>query len=143
MRIRLWSVALAGLCASGCASREAESASPSDASGEAEVSIPGCNAEAHGNRTVAREPSDAEILDESATRDHARPRRLTIANSAGESGSPGSPPGMNRAGRELLYRLAEAFKRAVARDDLETAVRIWTSVAERLPRRPVRRGARE
>jgi len=90
-------------------------------------------AEAHGNRTVAKSACDGKIRDQLVTRDHVRPRRLTLAFSAGLPGSPEIPQENNPATRVQIYRLAEAFKRAVSRDDLGTAERIWRAIAERLP----------
>lgn len=43
------------------------------------------------------------------------------------------PPEIHPATRVQMYRLAEAFKRAVSRNDLPTAERIWRAVGERLP----------
>lgn len=49
-------------------------------------------------------------------------------------GSPESPPESRGLKRESTYRLAEAFKRAVSRNDMEAATRLWEAVGEGLGR---------
>lgn len=94
-------------------------------------------AEAHGNRTLSRGRSrEPRAVSRTTDRDRSRPRRRleVLARDLGEPPCPDTRPEMNPARRELLYRLAEACKRALARDDVDAAERIALEILRHLGR---------
>lgn len=99
-------------------------------------------AEAHGNRTIAlarRRAAEEHRRTTFRDRSQRGVSLVALARTVAEGTGPDTCPGMNGPRREVLYRLAEAFKRAVSRGDIETARRIHAAIGEAMPPAAVER----